>query len=184
MIRLPKSVASFGAVALAAGVLALAVPRAAHAVAAAMVLVTNTAANPAITQSAPSQAAQLVQLVGILSPSTAFGAFFNAFTAGRPVSSQYSVPNNQSLVITAVDVTPPGGCASGAFGFTLSSLAGGAVQPTWTASAPNVGHFEYPSGIVLPPGTIVQVMFAYASNTAGNCGQPMTVDMYGYLTFN
>jgi hypothetical protein len=149
MIRLPKSVVSFGAVALVAGVLALAVPRAAHAVAAAMVLVTNTAANPAITQSVPSQAAQLVRLFAIISPLDAAGASFGALTAGQQSSSQYSVPNNQFLVITAIDVTPAGGCTSGAFGFKLFGLG---TLPVWTASAPFTGHFEYPSGIVLPPG--------------------------------
>lgn len=46
MIRLPKSVLSFGAVALVASGLMLAVPRAAHAVAAALVQVTNTSASP------------------------------------------------------------------------------------------------------------------------------------------
>jgi len=46
MTRLPKSVVSFGAVALVACGLTLAVPRAAHAVAAVLVQVTNTASSP------------------------------------------------------------------------------------------------------------------------------------------
>ena len=179
MIRLPKSVVSFGTVALVAGVVTLAVPRAAHAVAAALVQVTNTAANPAITQSVPSQAAQLVRLFAILSPNTAAGDFFSALTAGQQESSQYSVPNSQSLVVTAIDVTPPAGCATGVFGFKLAS-----GLPIWTASAPNTGHFEYPSGIVFSSGTLLSVEFASASNTEGNCGQPMTANLYGYLTYN
>lgn len=48
--RLPKSVVSFGGVALLATVLTLAVPRAAHGIAAALVQVTNTAASPVINQ--------------------------------------------------------------------------------------------------------------------------------------
>ena len=181
MIRLHKAVLSLGTAALGIGVLTLALPRAAHAVAVALVQVSNTAANPAITQSAPSQAAQLVRLFAIISPLDAAGASFGALTAGQQSSGQYSVPNNQSLVITAIDVTPPGGCASGAFGFKLFGLG---TLPVWTASAPFTGHFEYPSGIVLPPGTAVSIEFASASNTAGNCGQSMTVLMYGYLTSN
>jgi hypothetical protein len=46
MFRLPKSVLSFCGGALALGVLILAAPRAAHAIAATLVQVTNTAANP------------------------------------------------------------------------------------------------------------------------------------------
>ncbi len=49
---------SFGALALAAGALTLAVPRAAHAVAAALVQVTNTVT----TQDTSRQASQLVHL--------------------------------------------------------------------------------------------------------------------------
>jgi hypothetical protein len=52
MNRLPKSLLSFGAVALAAGVLTLAFPHAAHAVAAALVEVTNTRSNPVPNQDA------------------------------------------------------------------------------------------------------------------------------------
>jgi hypothetical protein len=50
MIRLPKSVLSFGAVALVAVVATLAVPRAAHGIAAALVQVTNTSASPVMNQ--------------------------------------------------------------------------------------------------------------------------------------
>ena len=50
MTRLPKSVLSFGAVALATCVLTLAVPRSAHAVAAALVQVVNTRSTPVPNQ--------------------------------------------------------------------------------------------------------------------------------------
>ena len=50
MSRLPKSVLSFGAVALVACGLTLAVPRAAHSFAAALVQVTNNADNPVQNQ--------------------------------------------------------------------------------------------------------------------------------------
>jgi len=73
MIRIPKSIFSFGALFLAVGVLTLAVPRAAHAVAAALVQVNNTTANAAITQNVPSQAARLVFLSANLPPNTSSG---------------------------------------------------------------------------------------------------------------
>jgi hypothetical protein len=50
MIRIPKSVVSFAALALAAGALTLAVPRAAHALTAALVEVSNSPASPASLQ--------------------------------------------------------------------------------------------------------------------------------------
>lgn len=46
MFRLPKSLPFYGALAIAAGVLILAAPRAAQAIAATLVQVTNTVANP------------------------------------------------------------------------------------------------------------------------------------------
>lgn len=46
MFKLPKTLPFFGAAAVAAGVLILAAPRAVHAVAATLVQVTNTAADP------------------------------------------------------------------------------------------------------------------------------------------
>jgi len=50
MIRLPKSVVSFGAVALVGGALTPAAPRAAHAFVSALVQVTNTAFSPVSNQ--------------------------------------------------------------------------------------------------------------------------------------
>jgi hypothetical protein len=49
MFRLPKTAFHFGAAAVVAGALILAAPRAVHAVAAALVQVTNTTANPVPT---------------------------------------------------------------------------------------------------------------------------------------
>jgi hypothetical protein len=49
MFRLPKTALHFGAAAIVAGALLLTAPRAVHAVAAALVQVTNTTANPVPT---------------------------------------------------------------------------------------------------------------------------------------
>jgi hypothetical protein len=176
--RFVQAVAALGVVVT----LALATPRAAHALAAALVQVGNTTASPAIAQSPNSQAAQLVELFAIVDASDASGQGFAAVQAGHQVSSQYSVPNSQSLVITAVDVTPPGNCASGSFGVKLSS---GGILPIWTASAPNTGHFEYPSGIVFPQGVVPSIEVTFTNNIGGPfCNEAMTVELYGYLTYN
>jgi hypothetical protein len=183
MIRIPKSVVSFGAVAVVAGGLTLAVPRAAHALAAALVQVANTPASPAITQSANGQAAQLVQLSAIVNPSNPFGQVFGGLTAGHQLTSPYSAPNNQSLVVTAVDVSPPANCTSGSFSVKLSSTAG--ELPLWTASAPSTGHFEYPSGIVFSPGATPNIQNVFTNNIGGPfCNEAIVVNLYGYLTFN
>jgi len=55
-----------GVVALAVA-LSLIAPRAAHAIVAALVQVTNTTANPAITQSTKEQASQLIRLSQLFS---------------------------------------------------------------------------------------------------------------------
>ena len=173
MIRLPKSVLSFGAVALAACVLTLAVPRAADAVAAKLVEVTNTAANPAITQSARNQAAQLVQLTSRPLPQ-AVTTFVNA--GGQNVA--YSVPSGQSLVVTAVDITPPPGCTTAPSPFQLTG-SGELSNLLWTLSPLSTGHFEYPSGMVFGPGSRPEILFG-----AGACtnGAAALVNLFGYLT--
>ena len=56
MFRPSKTVLSFGAGALAVLALTLAAPKAAHAIAATLVQVTNTAANPVITQGRDNEA--------------------------------------------------------------------------------------------------------------------------------
>jgi hypothetical protein len=174
MLRIPKSMFSFGALFLAVGVLTLAVPRAAHAVAAALVQVNNTAANPAIMQSVSSQAAQLVRLIGYATPNSTDGQPF--YISGGLEDVGYSVPAGQSLVVTAVDITPP--CASDTVSVGLYGVA------IYTVSGPNTTHFEYPSGIVFPPGTNPSVVSLGQTTTAGDCFQSTHVNVYGYLTSN
>jgi hypothetical protein len=174
MTRLSKSVLSFVSVALAAGVLTLAVPRAAHAVAAAvLVQVLNTAANPAITQSAPSQAAQLVNLQGNSSGPTfsTFVSVSGGIITGIGTPPSYSVPANQSLVITDVDIQPNcSGPIEIVIGLENESMA-------WSVSGPNTTHFEYRSGTVFPPGSTPHV-----AGSSPSC--PVDVRMHGYLTSN
>ena len=167
MIRLPKFAFSFASVAT------LAVPRAADAVAAKLVEVTNTAANPAITQSARNLASQLVQLTSS-PPPQGVTTFVNAFYQ----NVAYYVPAGQSLVVTAVDITPPPGCASQPSPFELIG-SGGLSSLNWTLPALNTGHFEYHSGIVFAAGTRPEILFG-----AGACtnGAAALVNLFGHLT--
>ncbi len=164
-----KPLFSYGAVALAAAVLSLAAPRAAHAIAATLVQVTNTAANPAITQGTEKQAAQLVDLFA----QGQNGQFYNVLPTGGYVYG-YTIPSNQYLVITGVDVTPT--CA-GSAAFTL--ITSGTLEiKSWYVAGGNTTHFDYPSGIPLAPGLTPTASL----NSTGNC--PAFVQMHGYLTSN
>jgi hypothetical protein len=181
--RFVQAAAALGVVAT----LALVTPRAAHAVAAALVQVTNTTENPAITQSVPSQASRLVLLSSSLPPNS-FAEFVSAGPGSTGNFALYAVPAGQSLVITAVDITPSVGCSTGSFNFSVQDFLSDEISVvstmTWTVSAPNTGHFEYPSGIVYPAGSAPLVNFNAASNTSGPCANSAQVNLLGYLTSN
>src|SRR5262249_548116 len=102
---------SFLALALAVAVLTLAVPRAAHAVVATLAPVTNTVSNPAITSDVSKQSGQLVHLVVGTNSSGARTNFGAVSTTGGPLTLPYTIPANQNLVITDVDLIPTSLCA-------------------------------------------------------------------------
>ena len=160
-----------GAVVLAGLVLSLIAPKAAHALAATLVQVTNTPANPAITQSVPSQAAQLVHL-----SQTTIGGQTSTFVSILPNGTLvpgYVVPANQYLVIASADVT--------AFGCPATSVyleVGNQAIQQWNVSGANTAHFDYPSGIVLAPGSTPSEIVSALST----CGA--SLQMTGYLTSN
>jgi hypothetical protein len=174
MIQFSKSAVSFGVVALVVGVVTLAVPRAVDGFAAKMVEVANTAANPALTQSARNLAAQLVQLTAKPLPQ-GVTTFVNA---GSSLSVAYTVPTGQSLVVTVVDITPPPGCTSQPSPFQLFG-SGELSNLLWTLAPLTTGHFAYPSGIVFGPGSRPEILFG-----AGTCtnGAAALVNLFGYLT--
>jgi len=169
-----KPLFSYGAVALAAAVLLLAAPRAVHAIAATLVQVTNTAANPAIVQSPNTQAAQLVSMTAFATVATA--APLEVYTLNStPPGVPYVVPNGQYLVITAVDIIPEPACS----GPTIVDLYGGSVAGKIWAVAPNMtNHFEYPSGIVIASGGSPSIRVPNGEP----CGA--SLDAHGYLTSN
>jgi hypothetical protein len=156
----------YGAAALATAALLLATPRAAHAIAATLVQVTNTAAAPAITQGTEKQAAQLVDLVAQTD-----AAFYNVLPNGNYIYG-YTIPSNQYLVITGVDLSTA--CSGN---YTASLITSGSLQiKSWYFSGPNTTHFDYPSGIVLAPGLTPSALFDPAGCSF--------MQMHGYLTSN
>jgi hypothetical protein len=182
MIHLPKSAVSFSVVAVAAGILTLAAPRAAHAVAAALVQVTNTSSNPVVTQSTPTMASQLVDLYGQTGyasdpNSPAVAPFYPFLPGGDIVTIGYSVPANQALVITSADVlfydcqnsSTPGTAALVVNNDSLS-------HRFWAASSEATAHFTYPTGFALAPGATL----GFENNS--QC--LLAIDMQGYLTSN
>ncbi len=179
MFRLSKSVLSFGVGALALGVLILAAPRASHALAAAFVVVTNTAADPVITQSTNAQASQLVELQlplgSPLPPNSGAIAMSQVSIPSGQSTTPYVVPAGQHLVITGMDINVYGG-ASFVQLYLPSNLGNFAVS---TAYLPNVGlqQIRYPSGIVAPAGSNV-----FVQTGGGASGSSVDVTIYGYLT--
>jgi hypothetical protein len=178
MIRLPKLILPYATCALALGVVILASPRAAHAIVATLVQVTNTTANPAITQSVPSQASQLVSLYASAGLGNEIGVTnYLAFVVEAAVSQgAYSVPAGQSLVITDIDTIPSCG---GAFQLALAPSLGGGIGQTVAnlyMQGPVTPHLEYRSGIVFPPGS-VPAMQLYGCQQTG-------IYLHGYLTSN
>jgi hypothetical protein len=169
VFRLPKTVPTYGAAAIVAAALLLAAPRAAHAIAATLVQVTNTAASPAITQGTEKQAAQLVDLFA----QSSFSEFYNVLPTGNYVFG-YAIPSNQYLVITGVDVTP----ATCQGTISVSLVTSGTLEiKSWYVAGPNTTHFDYPSGILLAPGLTPTAAFSSSSCIA-------FVQMHGYLTSN
>jgi hypothetical protein len=179
MIRSPKSVLSFGAIALAAGVLTLAVPQAAHAVAAALVQVTNTAASPAITQGVPTLAGQIVDLGNTALPNAGTVTPFYSISPAGIFDFGYSIPANQSLVVTAVDITPSSCTPTSYTGISNVAITdNGNEREAWSVSGQAATHFVYPSGIVLAAGSTPAI-----ENPAGSpCA--VLVELHGYLTSN
>jgi hypothetical protein len=178
MFQLPKSVLSFGAGAVALGILVLTAPRAAHAIAATLVQVTNTAADPAITQSANTQASQLVELTlplnVFLNEAAGLVAMHQFLEPAGVAAESYVVPTGHSLVITGIDMNvSPGGInfslflpwSGGNWGISNALLPAGFQQ------------IRYSSGIVVPAGAFVNI-------GAPNGGSAGDVLIHGYLTLN
>jgi hypothetical protein len=171
----------------AVGILILGLPRAAHAVVATLVQVSNTVAAPAITESVAEQAQQLLEVrclgLGLNDGSSTHCNFIAPTGLAYGVPSFITISPGQNFVITSIDVEPadiPGTCpADMSASLQINSPAGQQSRVGWVLAA-NTGtqHFAYPSGILIAGGTEFIGLNFNSSN--GNCG--VLVDMFGYLT--
>jgi len=176
-MRMSKSVLAVGGVVLAAALITVMNPRTVHAVAAALVQVTNTASNPVVTQNTNQQATQLLQM----------GCNITTTPDERGNGSAIcgTVPSNQSFVVTAVDIALKDDydfCVTGnTYDESLQIGGTNSIVYTWTLSfngqtySPTT-HFIYPSGIAFPPDSVVEAA------ESGGC--PAIFRLTGYLTNN
>lgn len=197
MIRLNRSVLAVGGVILAGSLVTALNPRtvravevAAAAVKATLVQVTNTASNPVVTQSVGQQAAQTIHLACTAGASSSSGNCYS-YVNGVQSSSPYVVPDNQSLVITAVDVYTfeanleavsgyPQCNAGREDGLLINGFEAAAVWEIVNNSSPT--HFTYPTGMAFPPSsTLVPTFKHYNSPLDSACGEDQLL-LYGYLT--
>jgi hypothetical protein len=164
-------------------------PKAVHALTAALVQVTNTASNPAVTQSVGAQAGNMVHLQCEYIVNSSFQGCNYISPAGE-ATGPYTVPAGVSLVLTSIDVTPgantPSDCSGSLFTVIYPSSNSTATVEYYTSIARITAHFAYPSpsGVVFPsgttPGTRGIVLSTSASADCMNVGA--FIHLYGYLT--
>jgi hypothetical protein len=177
-----KPLFSYAVLALAAALLLMAAPRAAHAIAATLVQVSNTSASPAVAQDVSKMASQNVQLIS--NPSSVSGptantvspgghaVLYQMFPNGDYGTNPFVIPAGQSLVITSIELLSEGSFASVGIGNTSS----GALREQFQVLAPSV--FSFPNGVVFPAGDSV-VAQNYGTSAGG-----VIFTLHGYLTSN
>ncbi len=178
MFKASKSVQSFGAGVLALGVLMLAAPRAAHAIAATLVQVVNTTANPAITQDTSKQASQIVTLNCMPASNACIQVDGHGnFSPVRP----YVVPAASNFVITSLDYLPNSGSGGGTLSIVDQSGAnpqGFSYEAVGVADLSLPFTWQFSSGIVVA-GTGQPAITSFAGFAANSI-----VTLHGYLTAN
>jgi hypothetical protein len=182
MFRPPQSVLSYGAVAIATGILMLAAPRAAHAIAATLVQVTNTPVNPAVSQDVAKLASQNVLLVyssgfGQVAPlSPGGGAFLQPYYPNDVIGTQFVVPTGQSLVVTTIDVFPT--TPSPGVNWIAIGNESNVLRENFYVSNAGSTQLQFPNGLVFSAGRSVLVNYFFGG------GSPLTITAHGYLTSN
>jgi hypothetical protein len=185
MIRISKSVFAVGGVVIAAGLITFTNPKAVHAVAAALVEVTNTATNPVVTQGIGQQAGEIVNLE---CPSNGQACFAITSTTGNlTVGTPFQVPAGKSFVVTSVDITinPIDSGCTGLRNFFLLGDNNGApfefFARRWLLEPNQNYHFAYPTGIVF-----ASTSYIILQDTNGCYSQYPAFDdliyLQGYLT--
>jgi hypothetical protein len=169
MMRLSKPVLAVGGAILAGGLIIVMNPRTVHAVAAALVQVTNTASNPVPNSDITTSPSRIVALVcegGRNGPCVGFAP------GGALDATPYIVPAGQTLVITDVDVEASGG---GNDNFQVLTTGAGVPPLSVTVTADGTTHhFNYSRGMLFPSGASL--------NPLANPGVAAT--LRGYLSTN
>ena len=177
-----------GGVAAAVLLLTLVMPRTVHAVAAALVQVVNTSANPVVTQETMHQASQLVSL-GI-----GFNGYGNDFDVNllylqRPdgtFGGPYMVPAGQNLVVTTIRVNPDPSGSTSNLEVALGAGPTIAYPATTTASydylmvTPSTMTEAHPTGTYIPSGLYPMISVRARDHKSFNVG----IAVQGYLTAN
>lgn len=176
-LTMKRTLSTFFAVAAAAAI-GLSVPKSAHALAAALVEVTNTWTSPAITID-PSKAASQQILLETPASGTLQQGILTAMvqlspTAGMPNQNAYVVPADQQLVVTGIDLILYSNLTTPAF-LRINTLSGSYANEYFNQLNAGMHQFSFPQGIVYPAGS--SVMF---DNTQGN--SQMEVIIRGYTT--
>jgi hypothetical protein len=165
-------------------VLLLAAPRAAHAVAAALVQVANTTASPAVTQDVSKMASQLVELTAPIDafPNGGIPVELSRIdpATGQIGASSFVVPPGQNFVITGVDDLQFFDFVSIVLYDNFTSTAN--YREIWglTGNSSNAitASLRFP-GIVVVSGHRLSMFIT--SPAAGNLNY---LRLYGYLTAN
>ena len=160
-----------------AAVLVLAVPREVHAFAAALVQLTNTTANPAVTEDISREASQIVHLTtqGKANVNPSVMTQLHEYIPGGTFGPGYVVPVGQNLVITSIEASV---ITAGNNYLNLYDNTTTGQREYWYL--PNVGltQLQFPSGFVYPADSSVYVYIGGQGTTQ------MVVDIHGYLTAN
>jgi hypothetical protein len=180
MFRLPKLVLSYGAVAVATGILMLAAPRAVHAIAATLVQVTNTSANPAVTQDTSRQASQIVNLA--CQPVASFTGVgcLQLDSHGNFGHQSYAVPSSTSFVLTSLDYWPNGAAPGSGYLQILDQTNATPINSAYEFVA--IANFSMPFTIQFPSGIVVGSTAQPAIVSSANFGP--YIFLHGYLTSN
>ena len=167
-----------GCAAVFAAVLTLAVPREVHAIAAALVQVTNTTGNPAVTEDISKQASQIVHLTTLGKANVLNNTMteLHQYIPGGTFGPPYVVPAGQNLVITSIEasVLTPGNNFLNLYDNTTIGQ-----REYWYLPTVGLTQLTFPSGFVFPAGSSVYVYIGGEGSTT-----QMVVDVHGYLTAN
>ncbi len=167
--------------AVCGGVLLLGVltPKAVHAVAAALVQVTNTTASPVPVWQAKTAASQQILLQTPFGGTVVTGSQVTMVqlspTQGITNQNGYTVPAGQNLVVTGVDLILYAKQTSPAFLRINIPNQGVYASEYFNELAAGMQQFKFDNGLVYPAGT--QVIFDNSGGTAN-----MEVVVRGYLT--